>query len=251
MTSPFAEPGPSTHSVFDARKKDTVGTTYDALANKKRELIRKALKGSVFVAPGDALPIEDLTEATGVAPNAVIGLKALPVDWDDLGWLSSEGAQFAREVASSDVSSWGSNTPTRTDITGDNTSLTVLAQETKLLTLGLATGADLAAITADAATGEVQIKKPLTPVKRAYRVLSVAVDYNPQTGNEIYVARFLPNAEISNYSEQSFGAGDDPIGWGVTLSSKEDSELGYAESWLFGGQGWFELLDDMGIETAP
>lgn len=221
-----------------------MGTTYDALANKKRELIRKALKGSVFVAPSSAESIVDLTEVTG----GVVGLKALPEDWNDLGWLSTEGAQFAREVASSDVSSWGSNTPTRTDITGDSTSLTVSAQETKLLTLGLATGADLAAIKAAAGTGEVQIKKPLTPRKRAYRVLAVAVDVNPETGNEIYVARYLPNAEISNYAEQSFGGGDDPIGWGVTLSSKEDSDLGYAESWLFGGQGWLELLDDMDID---
>jgi len=225
-----------------------VGTTYDALANKKRELIRKALKGSVFLAPATADPITTLTESVGTP--AAIGLKALPDDWDDLGWLSTDGAQFAREVASSDVSSWGSNTPTRTDITSDSTTLTVLAQETKLITLGLATGADLGGIEADSVTGEVQIKKPLTPQKRAYRALSVAVDVNPDTGAEIYIARFLPKAEISNYAEQAFGAGDDPIGWGVTLSGKEDSDLGFSESWLFGGQGWKELLTDMGIPNA-
>lgn len=223
-----------------------MGVTYDALANKKRELIRKPLKGSVFIAPGSADPITDLTEATGTAPNQVITLLELPEEWDDLGWISAEGPQFAREVASSDVTSWGSNTPTRTDITSDNTSLTVLAQETKLQSLSLATGAAQDSIVADPVTGETVIKKPLTPTKRAYRVLVVAVDINPDTGNEIYIARFLPKAEVSNYAEQALG-GDDPIGWGVTLSGKEDSELGFSESWIFGGQGWKELLDDMGI----
>lgn len=227
---------------------------YEDLASKKRSLIRKSLKGSVFIAPITAAAITDLTEAvtTGTPPNEIttIGLKALPVNWEDLGWLSSDGAQYSREVSSSDVSSWGSNTPTRTDITSDSTTLTVLAQETKLLTLGLATGADLAAIAADAASGEVQIRKPLTPVKRAYRVLSVAVDYD-LSGREIYIGRFLPNAEVSNYAEQAFGAGDDPIGWGVTLNGKEDSTLGYSESWLFGGPGWKAMLADMNIPNLP
>lgn len=220
---------------------------YDALKNKQAELIRKALDGSVFLAPVTADPIDNLTVAV-VGPPATIGLAPLPTDWDDLGWLTDDGAQFARDVSTSEVSSWGAITPTRTDVVSDSTSLTVTAQETKLLTLGLATGADLANIIADAATGEVRIAKPVRPKSRHYRALSLAVDENEF--GEIYIARFLPRAKVSSYAEQSFAKSDDPITWGVTMVGEVDSDLGYSEEWLFGGAGWKGILADMGIPTS-
>jgi len=221
---------------------------YATLRNKQQELIRKALDGSVFVAPITAGPIVDLTTYSA-GPPVVIDLTALPTDWDDAGWLSSDGAQFSRDVANSEVTSWGSVSPTRTDITSDTTTLTFLAQETKLLTLGMATGADLSGILADADSGEVSIAKPTRPTSRHYRTLSLAVDEGD--GGEIYIGRFLPRAKVTGYAEQNFGGGDDPIGWGVTLTGEEDSTLGYSERWLFGGPGWLALLDEMGIDQAP
>ena len=219
---------------------------YDDLKNKQAELIRKALDGSVFLAPATAGPIVNLTEDSVATPGTP-ELTALPTDWDDLGYLSNDGAAFARDVASSEVTSWGSVTPTRTDITSDTTTLTVTAQETKLLTLGLATGADLANIVADATTGEVKIAKPARPKSKHYRVLSLAVDEGD--GGEIYVARFLPRAKVSSYAEQAFGGGDDPIAWGVTLTGEVDDTLGYSEEWLFGGAGWKALLTEMGFSA--
>ncbi len=217
---------------------------YAGLKNKQQELIRKALEGSAFLAPADADPITTLTEAV----STVVSLKELPEDWDDLGWLSNDGVSFAREVAQSEVTSWGSVTPTRTDITSDTSSATIVAQETKLLTIGLATGADLSAITATAATGEVRIDKPARPSAKRYRLLTLAVDEGD--AGEIYVARFFPKAKVTNYAEQSLGGGDDPISWGVTFTGEEDSALGFSESWIFGGPGWKPLLTKMGIPNA-
>lgn len=319
--------------------------SYDALKNKQTELIRKALDGSVFLAPIGASPITALTQSTGSAvaatlvgtgnavniatggnlvlsinngapitvalatsdapsavvtkvntaigalgtaslasskfqivsaltganakvkvvsgtgtvlanlfltaaqeangSNAGVNLLSLPSGWDDLGWLSNDGAAFSRDVSSSDVTSWGSVTPTRTDITADTTTLTVVAHETKLLTIGMATGADLTGITPDGTTGEVKIAKPSRPKSAHYRALSLAVDQGD--AGEIYVARFLPRAKVSSYSEQSFGGGDDPISWGVTMTGEEDSDLGYSEAWFFGGAGWLAILADMGF----
>ncbi len=220
---------------------------YEALKNKQTELIRKALDGSVFLAPVTAAAIASLTTYTP-GPPAVIDLTPLPTDYDDLGWLTSDGAQFSRDVSTSEVSSWGSVSPTRTDITADTTTMSVTAQETKLLTIGLATGADLAAVEAAFQTGEVSIAKPSRPKSRHYRVLSLAVDQGD--AGEIYVARFLPRAKVTGYSEQSFGAGDDPITWGVTFTGEEDSDLGYSERWIFGGAGWNALVTDMGFTQA-
>lgn len=221
---------------------------YEDLKNKQTELIRKALEGSVFVGDIAVPAITNLTTYTA-GPPAVIDLAELPEGMDDLGWLTTDGAQFSRDVSSSEVSSWGSVTPTRTDITADTTTLTCTAQETKLLTIGLATGADLAGITPAANTGEVSIAKPSRPKSRHYRVLSLAVDLGD--GGEIYLGRFLPRAKVTSYAEQAFGGGDDPITWGVTFTGEEDSTLGYSERWLFGGPGWNALLAQMGFDVTP
>lgn len=218
--------------------------SYDALKNKQTELIRKALDGSAFIGKITDPAIAALTLYTA-GPPVVIDLNPLPAGWDDLGWLTSDGAQFARDVATSEVTSWGSVSPTRTDITSDTTTLTVTAQETKLLTIGLATGADLSAVVPDANTGEVSVAKPTRPSSRYYRVLSLAVDQGD--AGEIYIGRFLPRAKVTSYAEQAFAGGDDPITWGVTFTGEEDSTLGYSERWLFGGAGWNALLADMGF----
>lgn len=223
--------------------------SYEALKNKQTELIRKALDGSAFIADIDADPIDALTthHAAVTGPPAIPAfndLTALPTGWDDLGWLTAAGMAFSRDVSESNVTSFGSVTPTRTDVQSDTTTLEIVCQETKLLTIGLATGADLTGVTPDATTGEVQILKPSKPGNKFYRLLSLAVDEGD--GGEIYIGRFLPRAKVTNYAAQTFANGDDPITWGVTFQGFEDSDLGFSESWLFGGDGWKALLTQMG-----
>lgn len=208
----------------------------------------------VEVVAGTGSVLADLAYPVGVtngvsaAGAATSGLTPLPALYDDLGWLSTDGVSFARAVAQAEVGSWGSVTPTRTDITSDSSTATVVCQETKLLTIGLATGADLAAVVADFGTGEVNIAKPARPSAKSYRLLTLAVDQGD--AGEIYIARFFPRAKVTNYAEQSFSGGDDPISWGVTFTGEEDSDLGYSERWIFGGPGWLALLADMGITQA-
>lgn len=221
---------------------------YEALKNKQTELIRKALDGSVFLNPtiNSASVITSLTEDSTADPGTP-ELAELPSGYDDLGWLTSDGAQFSRDVSTSEVTSWGSVSPTRTDVTSDTTTMSVTAQETKLLTIGLATGADLSALTPDSTTGELSVAKPTRPKSKHYRVLSLAVDQSD--GGEIYIARFLPRAKVTGYSEQAFAGGDDPITWGVTFTGEEDSSLGYSERWIFAGAGWKAQLEAMGFDA--
>ena len=213
---------------------------YDALNGRKQALIRKARKGSVFVAPTSADHIEALTDPTDML------LKPLPVGYRDLGWLNEDGASFSTDTDVSDVTSWGSVTPTRSDITAESTGLTVNCQETNLATIGLYAGIATAGVKA-AAHGEVRILKPLQPVKQSYHVLSLAVDENE--AGEIYIARYMPRGETGEKDDQAFSSGDDPILWPVTINGRPDDEVGYAESWLFGGPGWFAILDEMGIDV--
>lgn len=216
--------------------------TFADLQNTQTELIRKAKSGSAFLAPVDATAISE----TFVGAGGV--LAALPTDYDDAGWLSNDGMAFARDVSTSDVTSFGSVSPTRSDVVSDTSTVTIVCQETKLLTIGLATGIDTDAIKTPGTNGVVMVRKPSAPTSRFYRLFCVARDEGD--AGDIYIGRFFPRAKVTAYSEQAFGGGDDPISWGVTMTGYEDSTLGFTEAWLFGGPGWTALLDEMGFAAA-
>ncbi len=215
---------------------------YAALQTKKSELIRKGLEGGVLLARPSAVAVT----AANLFASGTGELQAAPTGYRELGWLSTDGAQFSRSVDSSDINSWGSREPTRSDTTADTTTLQVTAQETSALTLGLFTGTDPDAIT-PAANGAVEIRKPSTPTASFWRVLSIAMDQGD--GGEIYLARFLPRAKVTDYADQAFNNGDDGITYGVTFTGFRDSALNPSESYLFGGPGWLALLDEMGFDT--
>ena len=93
-----------------------MGTYKETLRNKQAELIRKATDGSVLLASLDAPSIDKsvLFDADGLKALPKTGNPKLP--WRDLGWLTDDGAQFSRDVSTSDITSWGSISPTRTDV---------------------------------------------------------------------------------------------------------------------------------------
>jgi hypothetical protein len=215
---------------------------YSALRDKKNELIRRAKDGSVFVAEMTvALPA---TLTSGATADLVV---LDPTDWLDLGHMSTDGVTYERETESTDTNSFGSREATRTDVTRDEISMSVTAQETKLLTIGLTTGADLAAIKAAAVTGEVQIAKPFTPRLRFYRTLGLFIDHS-DSGKEIYFGRLMPRAQIAEFGSQGYTEGEEGISYPMTWRGKEDSTAGFSHKWFWGGPGWLELLDEMGIE---
>lgn len=216
---------------------------YSALRDKKTELIRKARDGSAFIADISATAITTLTTGAGA------DLNALPAAYEDLGWTSTDGATYARSTESSEVKSFGSVEPTRSDVTSDTITMAVTAQETKLLTLGLYTGADLSSTQAAATTGEFQVEKPARPGFRYYRLLGLFVDDTDD--GELYVARFMPRARVTEFGDQQFTDGEDPISYPLTFTGYEDSVLGYSHKWFFGGPGWLALLASMGITQAP
>lgn len=186
---------------------------------------------------------------TTTTPGAGADLTALPSGWEDLGWVTSDGVTYGRTTDVSDVTSFGSVQPTRSDVTNDTITMSVVAQETKFQTLGLYTGADTSALTASASTGEFSISKPDIPGFRYYRVLGLFVDRD-DAGREIYMARYMPRARITEWGEQQLNDGDAPITYNMTFTGYEDSVVGYSHRWIFAGAGWQALLSDMGVPTA-
>ena len=191
--------------------------------------------------------------ATGSSVSVTIkplaSLKTLPAGYSDLGWTTEAGGSFSRSISENNVTSWGSTSPTRTDVTADTTTLQVVAQETKLDTIALYTGVDPAGLVPAKATGgSVEIQKPLLPNPRYYRVLVLAVDQS--SNGEIYLARYLPNAKVTNFGNQVFANGTEAMGYDVTFTAYQDSVAGFTESWLYGGPGWDFLLSDMGFPAS-
>jgi hypothetical protein len=215
---------------------------YSALRDKQQELIRKSRDGSVFIAPSS------VTNLTSLTTGASADLVTLPAGWEDLGWTSTEGSTFARETESSQVQSFGSTEPTREDVTKDTVTMTVVAQETKLLTIGLYTGIDTTNLKAAVTTGELSIDKPNLPNPRYYRLLGLYVDES--SDGEIYIGRFFPNARITAFGEQVYGQGDDPISYSLTFTGFQDSDLGTSHRYIWGGPGWKALLSSMKITQA-
>lgn len=215
---------------------------YAALSTKKNQLIRKGLDGGVFLARPDA---DVITEANLFGADG--GLEPLPAGYGELGWLTTDGAQFSRSVDTSDLTGWGSNEPLRSDITADTTTLSLACLETNALTLGLFIGVDPAEFT-PGANGALEVRKPSTPRASFWRALSIAVDRGD--AGDIYLARFLPRGKVTDFADQGFNNDDAGIQYGVTFTGFRDSAFGTSESYLFGGPGWLALLDDMGFDAA-
>lgn len=216
-------------------------TTWAAVNVQKSQLIRKTLAGGVaYIAPYTA---SEVTSLTGTSVTSA--LQALPVEYKPLGLLSEDGASFPREVDISDVNSWGVRQPTRTDTVRDESSCKIICQETKLETLALYLGTDLAALTADATTGEVTIDKPQTPALNYYRLLVIGRDST--AAGDIYLGRFFPKAQVTDRDDITMGNGDDPVQYGLTFRAMYDTAAATSERFFWAGPGWEALVGDMGF----
>lgn len=226
-------------------------STYDEISNLQSDLIRKSQGGSLFLAPIastviDAEPFVYTPAAVGPpAVPASLGFKPLPEGYGDLGYLTDDGIQFENETTESNVTSWQAVEPTRAEITSDIDSLTVVAQETKLLTIGLYTGASLTPASRNASTGTVSFAKPPRPSAREYRGFAVFIDGEGE--DEYIVGRIYPRLKVTNKAPQQWGKSDNAVTWGVTLSARQDSEAGYSCRYVFGGMGWRRDLAKMGF----
>lgn len=218
---------------------------YQSLQNRKSQLIRKAKEGSVFIEDISNPILESITEGA----DALLSLPET-LTTRDLGWMTEDGIAMSGEQTESVINSFGATEPTRREITADTTSMSVTAQETNLVTLGLYTGHDMEtlAAAADPVTGEVSIIKPPRPRLKHFRTLALVVDEHE--GEELYIARYMPRASLARSPEQALAGGDSAITWGMTLTSTLDNEAGYSERYFFGGPGWRTLLEEMGFSPA-
>lgn len=216
--------------------------SYLDIQQRRAELIRKALQGSVFIANASAAAIT----VANLFDMTTGDLKALPAGYTDLGILTDAGVKASRAVKQTDLMGWGFNAPVRSDVTSDTTTLVLEPQETKLETLATYIGVDPSTITPDPTSGVFSVDQVSVDAQRRYRVLVVAVD-EAADGTDIVIARFLPAAGITAINDQVLANAADAITWGVTFTGYFDTTVGTDVRWLFGGAGGLEIIGDMDV----
>lgn len=215
----------------------------DALQEHQSHLIRKALEGSVFIAPFSAEPITAMTSGASSA------LVALPDGYVDVGLVEkSTAVTWSRNINTEEVMAWGDIFPVRRDITRDDSQLKFSMLETKRTALELYYGLDLSSTTANATTKEVSFAQPSRPQTKFYRVFGLFQD--GEGDDAIYLGRFYPRASVTDMSDQKWDDDSDPLLWEVSLSAVTDTDLGYPVKHFFGGPGWAAVLADTGFTAA-
>lgn len=217
---------------------------FSSLKQWQAKNIRKALQGSVFIAPLSATAV---TKANLFDPTTG-ALVALPAGYVDLGHLGVDGVKWTEALKLDDIMSWGSTEPVRSDVDSDVTTMVINPQETNQQTIGLFLQTDPAGIAPDATSGVFEIQKPEVASSRYFRVLVVATDTIDE--GEIAICKFLPRARVTALADQSWANGSDPLLWGVTLTAYTDDTLGYPVSTLFGGNGLKAMLTEMGFQKT-
>lgn len=212
--------------------------TFDSLQNHADTLIRKGLQGSIFVAPTSVTDeIATLKDGTG--------LLALPAGYTDVGRITKDqGASWTRDVETSDVTSLGSATPTRTDIVSVTSGLSFTMQESKRQVFELHNGQDLSAVTYDA-NGNISFDAPDRPADLYYRVLALFKD--GEGADAVYFAKWLPRAKVTDTGEQSWNESNE-IQYPVTLRAFVDDSVGTAVRTLWAGSP--ERLTAMGFTAG-
>ena len=199
--------------------------TLDDLQSLADANIRKALSGSVFIAP---YSVSD--EITTLKDGS--GLLALPTGYVDVGRITKDqGVSWSREVETADVTSFGAASPTRRDIVSVTSGMSFTMQESKRLAFELHEGIDLSAVTYDA-NGNVTWDQPDRPASTYYRVLGLFKD--GEGTDALYFAKWLPRAMVTDQGEQSWNE-ESEIQYPTTLTAFVDETIGTAVRTLWAG----------------
>lgn len=206
--------------------------TFTEAKGHKGSNIRKILEMAIFIKPVDDAD----TAITKVWGGTTAGL-TIPAGYLPVGMTTKDdGATWSRDQESSDVTSYGYAEPVRRDILSDVTGLSFTMQESKKTTMELFHGLDLSAVTTDTVAngGSFYFDKASRPAQRKYRVLALGKDGDGP--DAIYVARWLPNAQITENGEQAWSEGDE-VKYPATFTAYTDDTFGTSFREIWGGPG--------------
>lgn len=216
--------------------------TYAQVSALNTTLVRKALTGSLLVAPYASAA---LTASTLFASDGSLATGLGTAGYMDCGTTSDDGVAFSRSTDSDAITGWQFLENVREDLTKDTETAKVTFIETNRQTVELYTGIDTTAL--KLTNGALTIDKPALPQARYVRLLCLAVDnFN---GKEFYVARHYPRVRVTGWDDQAF-AKSGALSWGVTLTAYTDPVVGVSKRDFLGGPAFADLKTSMGFANT-
>lgn len=202
--------------------------TFSAAKGYNGANVRKVLEMAIFVKPYDEADTA-ITKVWSTTTQLTIPTGYLPVGMT----TKDDGATWSRDQESSDVNTYGQSEPVRRDITKDVSGLQFVMQESKRQTMELYHGLDLSAVATDA-DGNFYFDKPSRPAQPYYRVLAIGKDGDGPSA--VYIARWLPRAQITENGEQAWTDGDE-LKYPATFTAYTDATVGTSFREIWGGPG--------------
>lgn len=217
--------------------------TYASFASRNNINIRKALEGSLLLAPYSAVAVTPATlfstDGTGLA-------SARPTGYSDFGFLTTDGLKISDKATTSETDSFGSVDPTRIDVTKEEITLAVTPQEQNLTVMAAYFGVDPTTIVAAHTTGIIDIQKPTIRPNTYYRALWVCHD---SAAGDIYPCFSFPRVNITDLGDLTLNSQNE-LQWPMTFTAYADSTLGYSMRFMQGGSGNLAQLTSMNITQA-
>jgi hypothetical protein len=202
----------------------------DALQGWDNRLIRKHPLQICAMADYDADAPSEFFDSTDHLPTA------LPDGYHDLGYITTDGIPWSRDVDTDDVDSVQTTEHTRSDISSDVLSAKIMFQETTGLTLALGYGTLLA--NAPALGETVDMKRPAAADQPYRRMLVITQD---GTGDQaFYRVMFCPRVRITDFDDRNFQRSDEEQ-HAFTFTAYYDAEYGTSLREIMDGPGWQAL----------
>lgn len=202
--------------------------TFNELKGHNKDNLRKALEMAIFVKPREDSD-EEITKIWSPTEGLII-----PTGYMSVGRTTKDdGATWSRDQENSEVTSHGYAEPGRTDIVGDVSGLAFTMQESKRTVMEIHHGLDLSNITTDA-DGNFYFDKASRPRTRPWSVLALGKDGDGP--DAIYMARWLPDATVTENGEQAWTEGDE-IKYPATFTARTDEAVGTSLREIWGGPG--------------
>lgn len=214
--------------------------TFESIADRKSQLIRKGVRGAVLVGKyADAPLLTTLVAASGQIE--------LPITYFSVGWMSEDGSTKSASRELSQIRGWGGTSFLRQDIKSQNQTLQISCIEDRKVTRELYDGVNLDT-TEMSAAGELKYEIIDRPPMQYWRALELVED-GEGTG-VIYLATAYHKVSVGETGDLVQSNGDDPTTRQVTLAAVPDDTTGTLGTNFIFGPGALAYAEDMGYTVA-
>lgn len=214
--------------------------TFESIADRKAQLIRKGVRGAVLVGKYGTAPLVTTLVATG-------GQIELPATYESVGWMTEDGTTKSASRELSQIRGWGGTSFLRQDIKSQNQTIQFAMIEDRKVSRELYDGVNLDAAEVSAA-GELKYEVIDRPPMQYWRAVEIVED--GEGTSVIYLATAYHKVSVGETGDLVQSNGDDPTTRQVTLAAVPDDVTGTLATNFIFGPGALAYATDMGYTVG-